>query len=701
MTQPITVLVVDNEPGFAELAGEMLERERDAIVTKTATGACEALECLEKQPIDCIVSDYEMPTLTGLELLDRVRESDPELPFILFTGRGSEAVASEAIAAGVTQYLQKDSGSDQYAVLANQITNAVSQYRTETALHESKRRYQRTVTALHEATRDLMRAGTKAEIYEVAVETASDILDVSVAAAYAFEPGEGRLESAAVSAKSDGIIDPDESITREDGNLWSVFSEGESAYYKHVSQDAGALNATPPNQSELLVPLGTHGMLVAGTKTVDGFDETMQELFHTLAANTEAALDRAEREQLLREHDRTLTRQNEELTQLNHTNEIVREITHGVTQASTRSEIETTVCDRLADTERYCFAWIADSNDPMEPTAWAGVDTAFIDRVRDDGDRTPEFELIDETLEDGDVRVVRNVLEEEGWSQRRKEALTYGYQTVLAVALTDMDRHYGVLLVHVKGADSVGEREQDVLGELGETIGHAIRSVERTHAMVTDNRLEIEVACHDSRLLLNRVAKRVNGAITVEGVISRESDSYVVFVSAPTSTLPSVAQWASIETVSVVSEGDEQTLFELTVTSSPILNVLRTYDVHLQRATAADGTTTLALEVSQQVQTRSLVEAIQDHYADVELEARRETTTRSVRQIETHLEERLTTKQFEALQAAHYSGFFEWPRDSTGEDLAAALDISSPTYQYHLRAAERKLVSLVFDGSSR
>lgn len=240
-----------------------------------------------------------------------------------------------------------------------------------------------------------------------------------------------------------------------------------------------------------------------------------------------------------------------------------------------------------------------------------------------------------------------------------------------------------------------------MLGELGETIGHAIRSVERTRAMLTDSRLELELAVYDSRLLLNRFAEHVEGTVTIEGIIERDDD-VVMFVSAPeTADLTPLEEWASLETISVVSEGDDEILFEVTVTSSPILEILRTFDVQLRTATAQNGSTTLVLEVPQRVETRSLVEAIREGYPETELEARRETTsTRSARQLDTHLEERLTDKQFEALQAAHYSGFFEWPRESTGEDLADALDVTPPTYHYHLRAAERKLVTLAFDGHS-
>jgi len=206
-------------------------------------------------------------------------------------------------------------------------------------------------------------------------------------------------------------------------------------------------------------------------------------------------------------------------------------------------------------------------------------------------------------------------------------------------------------------------------------------------------------------LLLNRLSTHVAGTepIALEGVVDRGEDGIVLFVSAPAAAdlTPLEASWASIETLSVVSEGEDETLFELTVMATPFLDVLRTYDVQIRMATAEDGTSTLVLDVPQRVETRALIEAIREEYPETELIAKRETTTtQSARQLDTHLAEQLTDKQFEALQAAHYSGFFEWPRESTGEDLADALDISPPTYHYHLRAAERKLVTMTFDGKS-
>jgi len=133
-TSPIRVLHVDDDPSLLELTGEFLEREDDRLVLETATSADEGLDQIGDRPPDCIVSDYDMPGKNGIEFLQTVRKTRPDLPFILFTGKGSESVASDAIVAGVTDYLQKGSGTEQYELLANRITNAVqAQRETERA----------------------------------------------------------------------------------------------------------------------------------------------------------------------------------------------------------------------------------------------------------------------------------------------------------------------------------------------------------------------------------------------------------------------------------------------------------------------------------------------------------------------------------------------------------------------------------------
>ncbi len=125
-SDPIHVLHVDDDPKLGELTATFLEREHDRLSVDTATNVADALEYLAQHHPDCIVSDYEMPDRNGIELLEAVRSEYPQLPFILYTGKGSEEIASDAISAGVTDYLQKGTGTERYELLANRITNAVT-----------------------------------------------------------------------------------------------------------------------------------------------------------------------------------------------------------------------------------------------------------------------------------------------------------------------------------------------------------------------------------------------------------------------------------------------------------------------------------------------------------------------------------------------------------------------------------------------
>lgn len=133
-TDTIRVLHVDDEPGFADMTAEFLQRYDGRFTVETTVNTDDALRKLNETPFDCVVSDYDMSQQNGLDLLKSVRETYPDLPFILFTGKGSEEIASDAISAGVSDYLQKGTGTERYSLLANRIENLVTQHRAQTRL---------------------------------------------------------------------------------------------------------------------------------------------------------------------------------------------------------------------------------------------------------------------------------------------------------------------------------------------------------------------------------------------------------------------------------------------------------------------------------------------------------------------------------------------------------------------------------------
>jgi PAS domain S-box-containing protein len=143
--QPIRVLHVDDNPDITEVTSVFLEDLDERFEVMTETTVVEALNTLENTKVDCIISDYQMPTTDGLEFLQIVRDRHPDIPFILFTGKGSEEIASEAIAAGVTDYVQKGGKSDRYDVLSNRVQNAVDRYRTQQQFWDALSWYQQLV----------------------------------------------------------------------------------------------------------------------------------------------------------------------------------------------------------------------------------------------------------------------------------------------------------------------------------------------------------------------------------------------------------------------------------------------------------------------------------------------------------------------------------------------------------------------------
>jgi PAS domain S-box-containing protein len=125
---PLRLLVVDDDVTYADMAAEWLGLE--GLTVECVESAAEALTELEDS-FDCVVSDYDMPKMDGLEFLAAVRRRGVDVPFVMHTGHGNEALASEAIAAGVTDYVPKGFSQAHFATLAARIRLAVERVRTE------------------------------------------------------------------------------------------------------------------------------------------------------------------------------------------------------------------------------------------------------------------------------------------------------------------------------------------------------------------------------------------------------------------------------------------------------------------------------------------------------------------------------------------------------------------------------------------
>ncbi|WP_424015282.1 GAF domain-containing protein [Halorubrum xinjiangense] len=325
------VLFVDDEPGAADLAATHVERILDGVETVTRQSPDAALDVVRTERIDCVVSDLDMPGADGLELLESVRETDPALPFVLFTGKGSEEIASDAISAGVTDYLQKGAGRDRYEMLANSVANALGRRRAERDLREMNDQ----ITAIHRFAADLAEVEEVSAVFDRVIAAAEEILefDRCVAASRYGDRLVPATQSESVSQDEIRAFDLDEgvvgytareqrtvvvdnlSVDPEDpDDLEDPAGPGRSppGTPDHDRVDGDALDtaevADPVSddvRSAISVPLGPYGVFQAVSDGYAAFDDTDVEFAELIASHAANAIERIETETALRtERDR-------------------------------------------------------------------------------------------------------------------------------------------------------------------------------------------------------------------------------------------------------------------------------------------------------------------------------------------------------------------------------------------------------------
>jgi len=97
----------------------------------------QGLEILRKENFDVVVSDYKMPGMNGIEFLEKLRRGGNGIPFIIFTGKGEERVAMEALNKGANRYITKNGAP---AVLFDTLARYIQEVVEEKEREEEKAR---------------------------------------------------------------------------------------------------------------------------------------------------------------------------------------------------------------------------------------------------------------------------------------------------------------------------------------------------------------------------------------------------------------------------------------------------------------------------------------------------------------------------------------------------------------------------------
>lgn len=141
------VLHVDDDPEQSRFLKIFLETSDPSLHVESTISPHESLELINSKKFDCIISDYQMPLMDGIQLSLALREKI-DTPIIIYTGHGSEEIAEAAFSAGVDDYVRKEINPSHYQVLANRVKQAVEKYRTEQELLKSLQTSERVLKSL-------------------------------------------------------------------------------------------------------------------------------------------------------------------------------------------------------------------------------------------------------------------------------------------------------------------------------------------------------------------------------------------------------------------------------------------------------------------------------------------------------------------------------------------------------------------------
>lgn len=563
------------------------------------------------------------------------------------------------------------------------------------------------LAALHETARELLGCETRVAAAERVVAGAADVLDVSCLGVYLLDVSSNRLEPAATSPGfADLCADAPTVDAGDDSPLWNAFVSGMVTVVDDGNPADRSAVFGPDVSEGLLVPIGDHGVFVAAVGD-DTIDERTRRLVETLVATTEAALDRIETETELRERDVELAARNRRLERQIAVTDLIRRIDRSLVGATSREEIETAVPERLAATDDVAFAWIGGldpAGETLEPSAWAGHGREYLDAVSlalED----PEPEPAATAARTREATVVGNVVDRLQDADWAKSAMTCDLHSAVAVPLVYEEYFYGVLAVYAAEPDAFDDLERTVFAELGEGIAHAINAVETRRALHADSLVELTLELDSSDALLGQLARETDSTVTYEGLASHTDEETRLFVSVADCE-PAAAETVLEDLVSVrehrLVSDDDGALFEITVGGETLPSLLVRHGGNPRSLVVSPAGTEVVVDVPTATNVREFVEMLRSAYPSVELVGRRtvERDSHTGQELAASLLEGLTDRQLEVLRTAYFAGFFEWPRTSTGEDVAAMLGVTQPTVNRHLRLGQQRLLTQLFGDES-
>ncbi|SEV82266.1 bacterio-opsin activator domain-containing protein [Natrinema salifodinae] len=564
---------------------------------------------------------------------------------------------------------------------------------------------------------------TPAAVRETVVDAVRDYVAADVAAWYVADDrlrpaavtvadriadGESGIDLPSIDPEGTPLVDPTERSERAE--------RGEPTVYDGAALAGALVRAGLRAERVLAVPIGERGVVLATSTEPMAFEGVDLEPVAALSDAATGALDGLERAADLRSCRRDRSR----LATVADRTTRLWAAERSFFDADTRDAVERRLCEAVlslspleSDAELE-LAWcgrVDDGRETITPAAWAGRDGEFLESLSVPlGETDAPTGIAAATSESVDIADLddlafdepgRPAEDDRAW---RRRALERGFRSVLCVPIASGGVRHGTLTVYADRPSAFDDRTERACEHLAGIAGAAIGTIETTRALLADGITELEVALRDETEPLSAIARRLGRRIDVRSVIPRSSGGSTVFCTVSETDSDAVRDaiesLSAVESIASVSPTNGETALELVLTDDTVARAVADAGGVLRSLAPVDDRARLTIELGTPVAVRSFVRALERTYPGTELVARRErdrplrsTRPKPFDDLAAHLSER----QRRTLEAAYYGGFFEWPRERTGEEVAESLGVSQPTFSRHLRLAQRKLFALLFD----
>ena len=543
------------------------------------------------------------------------------------------------------------------------------------------------------AAADVLEAQSGDRIQTTLVDVVRDLFDAEISGLFLYDESNHHLAPAVARTHegSDVDISPIEPGTSK---LWNAFVDSQIEYTECLSE---AWCDELPSSDFLIIPLGDHGLIFGTTGKTNYSREQEFELAQLITSLGTMALENNRLEERVATQKRSLQRTEDRFEELTQITEYAVRFQQELWKTDSPQTVYQTVTTSLEELSAVGFVWIgeyAPGEDQLRLEEWKGSAAGYVDdmsvAVTDDNPEPSVRAIVEE-----DTVVVENIasgLDDAVW---RTSALESGLASVLSVPIAHNNMLYGVLSVYFTDSLEFPSQRKVAIEGLASLTARALTSLDHRRALGTKNRVELEFETSGVDSPLKRVASATGADLRLESVVTHSDGIDILYgtlngasaeqFSEATDTFP------SIRMAEILEAGDGRLRFELGVQQdvppSTVIDLGGTFEeLHV-----TPDRCVMRASFFPSVSINTIIETVIKRHPDWNLKARR-TISRDGDPPQTGEEmPELSDRQASILNAAVESGYFDWPRETTAEEIAEKIGVSPPTIHRHLRAGMKSL----------